>query len=168
MNGYIRNKSISWVHCMKRDIRPGGKVYLDELYEQYGEKHDFSEGEEFVQWLREIKLKDRDTWEIVFTEKEEVEEDKEELTENVEVVKDVKSTNVVEIPKEKETKDDPIRSMTVKDVVGLPVRKARDIIPQIQDVNLLKYALQEANQLTGKDSLCQIIRKRVDTMSRIG
>lgn len=167
MNGYIKNKSVSWVHCMKRAIRPGEQIPLDSLYEQYGEKHDLPEGEEFIQWLRDIKLKNKDMWEIVFTEKEVV-EDKEE---KIEKATHTKAVNVVGVPKEGTKEDEStsnIHNMTVQDVVGLSVRKGRDVIPQIMDVNLLKYALQEANQLTGKDSLCQVIRKRIDTMSRLG
>lgn len=169
MNGYIKNKSVSWVHCMKRAIRPGESIPLDSLYEQYGKKHDIPEGEEFIQWLRDIKLKNKAMWEIVFTE-DEVVSGKEEEVKIEEPKDDGKATNVVKVAKAGKVEDEftDIHSMTVKDVVGLSVRKGREIIPQIMDVNLLKYALQEANQLVGKDSLCQIIRKRIDTMSRIG
>lgn len=165
MNGYIKNKSVSWVHCMKRNIRPGGQVSLSSLYEQYGKKHDLPEGEEFVQWLRDVKLKDEKRWEIVFTEDRETEDIVEEEVVSVE---EKKTVNVVETPKGNKSSAINIHDMTVQDVVNLTVRPAREIIPQIMDINLLKYALQEANQLAGKDSLCQIIRKRIDTMSRIG
>jgi len=170
MNGYIKNKSVSWVHCMKRAIRPGESIPLDSLYEQYGKVHDIPEGKEFIQWLRDIKLKNKDMWEIVFTEDASV-KDKEEDAPAEKSVEDTKAVNVVKVTKEGKSEDKlryDIHHMTVKDVVSLSVRKGREIIPQIMDVNLLKYALQEANQLAGKDSLCQIIRKRIDTMSRIG
>jgi hypothetical protein len=51
--------------------------------------------------------------------------------------------------------------MNVDDVVGLSVRQARELLPKVTDLNLLKYALQEANQLANKDSLCKVIRKRI-------
>ncbi len=51
--------------------------------------------------------------------------------------------------------------MTVKDVVMLSVRQGREMLPRITDLKLLKYAFQEANQLAGKDSLCNLLRKRI-------
>ena len=167
MNGYVKNTSASWIHCMKREIRPNGEVELDDLYKQYGEKHGLAEGEEFVNWLKNVKLRDRKVWKVVLIEEKEKdneiqsEEAPEEEHKNTAV-------NIVKLPVSDTTEQAyNIHNMTVKDVVGLSVRKGREIIPKIMDVNLLRYALQEARQLQGKDSLCQIIRKRVDTMQRI-
>jgi hypothetical protein len=66
MNGYVKNKGMTWRHAMKRSVGPGHQIPLDELFEQYGEKHDLKEGEPFVEWLRSVKLRDTDTWEIVY------------------------------------------------------------------------------------------------------
>jgi len=166
MDGYVKNTSASWVHCMKRKIRPNGKVELDDLYKQYGEKHGLAEGEEFINWLRDIKLRDRKVWKVVlFEEKEKENNIKEDVPEE-----EHKNTavSVVKLPvSETAEQAYDVHNMTVKDVVGLSVRKGREIIPNFMDINLLRYALQEARQLQGKDSLCQIIRKRIDTMQRI-
>lgn len=158
MNGYIKNKSVGWKHAMKRAVGPGGKVSLDTLYEQYGEKHDLKEGKEFVNWLKTVKLRNRDLWEVIFNEDSiEQQEDIEETPiPVVEPIKDVMSEDDATIQE--------IKKMTVKDIVGLSVRKGREVLPHVVDSNLLKYALQEANQMTGKDSLCRIIRKRLDQM----
>ena len=51
--------------------------------------------------------------------------------------------------------------MAVVDIVEMSVRQARETLPKITDLNLLKYAFQEANQRAGKDSLCRILRKRI-------
>jgi len=56
------------------------------------------------------------------------------------------------------------KGMDVMDVVNLTVRPARETIPKINDIKLLKYALKEANQLAGKDSLCRIIRRRISEL----
>ena len=53
------------------------------------------------------------------------------------------------------------KDMQIKDVIGLSVRRARDVVPHIMDLKLLQYAEKEASQLTGKDSLCRILRKRI-------
>jgi hypothetical protein len=148
MNGYVKNISPEWVYAMKRAIRPGGEVPLDELYEQYGKKYNMEPDDEFINWLTNVKLKNVNKWKIVFdtnAKSEAVEKEKEgnKKTSNSSVTPMVS------------------KGMQVEDIVNLTVRKAREELPKITDLNLLKYSLQEANQLSNKDSLCRIIRKRI-------
>jgi hypothetical protein len=155
MNGYVKNVSNIWTHAMKRSVGPGATIPLDELYDQYGKKHDLAEGQEFVQWLKQVKLKDSSKWKIHLTENQTAQTATEEVEKAIEKEpkpkRDLGSYTTPIVKKE----------MEVADVVGLSVRKAREVVPGIMDLNLLKYALQEANQLAGKDSLCRILRKRV-------
>lgn len=158
MNGYVLNKSITWVHAMKRAIGPGAKVSLTELYKQYGEKHDLAEGEEFINWLKDVKLRDIDRWQIVLDEVVPTELDKPGEKE------DTKGTPQTTTGRNDNVPPIVAKEMDVSDVVGLSVRHGREVIPHIMDLNLLKYALQEANQLAGKDSLCRVIRKRIQML----
>ena len=57
--------------------------------------------------------------------------------------------------------------MTVEDVVELSVRPAREILPKISDIKLLKYALQEAYPRGGKESLCRLLHKRIKELETI-
>ena len=150
MNGYVKNVSNIWTHAMKRSIGPGAEIPLDELYEQYGKKHDLAEGQEFAQWLRTVKLKDSSRWKIFLEEPGAKKEEK--VEEEPQIKKPDFGSNINPFVKSR---------MEVVDVVDLSVRKAREVVPTIMDLKLLKYALQEANQLAGKDSLCRIIRKRI-------
>ena len=144
MKGYVKNKSAAWTHALKRAIGPGAKIPLEELYLQYGEKHGIPEGEAFVSWLREVKLRDKTRWDIVLNPVE------------------VPVEPEAEVKKEKEfVSKTSIKKITIEEIVGLSVRKARAIIPEITDIKLLKYALQEANPRAGKDSLCKLLRKRI-------
>lgn len=153
MKGCVKNISTTWMHAMKRSIGPGAEVSLDELYEQYGVKHDIKEGEEFVQWLRNVKLKDSKKWKIMLQQEEEAKDAETKAEQEVkERPKKVDTGNVAPLVPQK---------MDVADIVGLSVRRGREVLPKVTDLNLLKYALQEANQLSGKDSLCRIIRKRI-------
>jgi hypothetical protein len=144
MEGYLLNKSTMWVHAMKRAVGPGGKVPLSELYDQYGKKHDLAKGDEFISWLKTVKLRDDKKWVVVVDKTEETEQEDATLKE---VKIDVNKIN----PKQ----------MSIEDVVSLSVRQAREIVPKILDVKLLKYSLQEARPRAGKDSLCRILKKRV-------
>ena len=159
MKGYVINSSSTWMHAMKRSVGPGAKVPLSELFEQYGVKHNLSDGKEFIDWLKDTKLKGKDNWRIVVEEDLTTDPTTVPTTEAVSDVKPIVTRN-------KKPATDNVAPMVqtkieVKDVVEMSVRQARDSLPKITDLNLLKYAFQEANQRAGKDSLCRIIRKRI-------
>lgn len=146
MEGYVKNITPVWTHAMKRSIGPGAEIKLSELYDQYGQKHDLKKGIEFVTWLRTVKLRDTNKWKVFY------DGDIKDSEEIVDSPKKVVEGYVAPMVPSK---------MELKDVVLLSVRKARDIIPKIKDLNLLRYALKEANQLSGKDTLCILLRKRI-------
>ena len=143
MEGYVINKAPMWMHAMKRAVSPGGKIPISELYDQYGKKHDLAKGDEFISWLKNVKLKDNDMWGIVL-------EDEPAVEEKVEI--EEKRVDITTLkPKD----------MDISDVVSLSVRQAREIIPKTTDLKLLKYSLSEAKPRAGKDSLCRILMKRI-------
>jgi len=146
MKGYVVNISNTWMHAMKRAVSPGAKIPLSELYNQYGVKHNIEEGKPFVSWLEEVKLRDSNKWRVVLDEEI---DDKKQL----EVEKEVPHN-----------KDD----LTIDDIIGLSVRKARDLLPQVTNIKLLKQSIIQANQLAGKDSLCKEIRKRIRQLQSVG
>lgn len=150
MNGHVKNKTMTWRHAMKRSVGPGHEIPLDELFEQYGSKHDLEEGGPFVEWLRDVKLKDKSVWDVVFEDGTEKDEQAEEIVKE-------KQKNDLVVPLVK-------KEMEVADVVGMSVRKARDGLKKITDINLLKYALGEANQLANKDTLVRMLRRRIQEL----
>lgn len=149
MEGFVKNVSTSWQYAMKRSVRPGGEIPLKELYEQYGKKYNIKPNSDFVEWLHNIKLRNKDKWTIVYDLKNKMKLKKEEL--------------VIEEPVVPNTNEETrsIKQLQVEDLTGLTVRKAREVLPKIMDLNLLKYSLTEARQLSGKDSLCRLLTKRV-------
>ena len=165
MNGYVQNKLPVWAHVMKRSVGPGDKINLDELYTQYGAKHGLSEGEEFVGWLRNVKLKDREKWNIVFSPELKAAQAEETKVEKVKIETEEEKQPIVTVVKTSRgsgpTTPFVAEKLKVKDIVDLSVRRAREVLPKVRDLNLLKYAFQEANQLSNKDSLCRELRKRI-------
>jgi len=149
MKGHVLNKSAMWLHAMKRSVAPGGKIPLDELYDQYGKKHELSKGDEFISWLKNVKLRDENKWQVVLG-------------------KDVVSTENTTL---KEVKIDMEKinpkDMSIEEVISLSVRKAREILPKVTDLKLLKYSLAEAQPRSGKDSLCRVLKKRVTELETI-
>lgn len=145
MKGYIKNISSEWSYTMKRAVKPGGEIPLDELFNQYGIKYNMEPDDKFVSWLINVKLNNKDKWKVVFNLDEE---------------------SIIDAPDNNVTSNSMVvpmvsKNMKVEDIIGLSVRKAREILPNITDLNLLRYSVQEASQLTDKDSLCRELRKRV-------
>ena len=156
MDGYVVNTSPGWVHAMKRSIGPGAKISLQELYDQYGVKHELEEGSAFVEWLETVKLRGSKKFKIVLDNEPQVKKVSKQEADSESRKKEVHSDAVAP----------PVATkMDVDDVVNLSVRRAREVIPTVMDSQLLKYSLQQANQLAGKDSLCKILRKRIQELS---
>jgi len=146
MYGVVKNMGQAWAYAFKRAVAPGGEIPLAELYEQYGKKYNISEGEEFVKWLQEVKLGKSPNWAVI--------------------IDDPAKQSVVETGKDTSNLVSPIikKEITVMDIVELSVRKARKKLPEINDIRLLKYALQEASGRSGKDSLCNLLRRRIQEL----
>lgn len=169
LGGYVKNISPLWAHAMKRAVGPGHTIPLEELYAQYGEKHELDAGDEFIMWLKEVKLRDDNKWKIFNADdtpyRAGVNVSKERPTEEVKV--QVEGEPAEE--KRAGSRGDNVapavaKGLDVMDVVELSVRKAREVIPKIQDIQLLRYAIKEANQRAQKDSLVRILRKRIQEL----
>jgi len=152
MKGKIINTSTMWMHAMKRAVAPGGKISLDELYDQYGKKHDLPKNEDFIEWLKNVKLKDNKNWKIILNDEE------------PEVKKEV--VNAAQADRIDTTNINP-KKIQISEVVALSVRQAREMLPKVSDIKLLKYSLQEAAPRSGKDTLCQLIRKRIRELETV-
>jgi len=152
---------------MKRSVGPGQKIPLDELYEQYGKRHDLKKGKEFIQWLQKVKLRDSNRWQVFTKEDKPYEEVSpvKETKEEKEVT--LQGSTVVKTDKSRGENVAPIvpTDMDIDEVVGLSVRAAREVIPKIHDIQLLKYSENVASQRTGKDSLRRILMKRIQELS---
>jgi len=154
MKGYVRNKTTGWRHAMKRSIGPGHKIPLDELFEQYGEKHGLESGEPFIDWLGNVKLRDKSTWDIVREDDTKpVEADKPETKDDE---KD-KHSSYTAIPFVK-------KDLEIEDVVNMTVRAARAELRKITDIRLLKRSYEYARTLAHKDTLCQHLRRRIQEL----
>jgi len=158
MEGYVINKSNSWAHIMKRSVQPGKKILLNELYLQYGKKYHLKEGREFVNWIQDIKLRGDDRWGIIFEEKV-VNAEEVIITPPVEQ-KSLQGNFDIPVSKPAKSKKD----ITIEDVVGWSVRKAREKMEGIKDVKLLTYALKEASQRPQKEVLCRMLKKQIQEL----
>lgn len=168
MKGYIKNVAQGWTHAFKRAVGPGQEITLDELYGQYGEKHSLKEGQEFVDWLKDVKIKNSDRWKIVCEDFNVVKESSTEveiLDKPVEEVVKAKKEQKVRVTKKNEGVTPIVqKELSPAHIAKMTPRMAKEALPKINDLNMLKYALSEANPLAGSDALCRLIRKRMDEL----
>ena len=163
MEGYIKNASSMWRHALKRSIAPGEKIPLDDLYEQYGVKHDIEQGKSFVDWLRQVKLRDSDIWEIKYRGEQPTAAVVEEPpSEEVELKKAAPKPKRADIDEKKSKQSPFVKSAPqVNEIANLSVRQARETLPKFMDQKVLKYALNIASQLSNRDTLCRMLKKRI-------
>ena len=168
MNGYVKNMTHLWSHVMKRSVGPGATIPLQELYDQYGARHGLEEGDEFIHWLKEVKLRDINRWKIFDENDKPYGEVSKEKRQTGKVVQEQGLSKGEEKAKSQSRGDrtTPMvaTELTVDDVVELSVRNAREVIPEITDIKLLKYAESAANQRAGKDSLRRILMRRISEL----
>lgn len=157
MPGYVRNRDFVGLHVMKRYVEPNGKIPLEELYEQYGKKYNLTRGEDFILWLKEVKLKDKARWEVVL-------EDAPEVATKL----PKKAGKLSQDGEEDTTIHKPIKDIDVSDILDLSVRQARLVVPKISNVKLLKIAFKEASQRPNKKYVCDILNKRINEMADLG
>ena len=164
MNGYIKNISSRPLYALKRHLMPGVKVPLDELYKVYGDKHGLEEGRPFADWLRQVKLKDEQKWEVHFEEMEEMQ--KVTITAQLTEVVDGAERREGLSNEEKAQSARPMikNEWEIDDIVNLSVRQAREEIPKIRDKKTLTYALNVARQKPNKETVCKILEKRIDEL----
>lgn len=157
MKGYVKNIGRLWRHALKHSIAPGEKVPLDLLFEEYGAKHGFEPGKAFADWIMNIKLKDPSVWEVVYED--------EATTVGASIVE---ATDAPQGPEKNQmpVTTSPIvkKDLGVIDIINMSVRTARADLRKITDLNLLKHALSEARQLAGKDTLCIMLKRRVQEL----
>lgn len=170
MNGHVKNITGRPLYALKRHILPGKEIPLSELYKEYGEKHGIERGQPFADWLRQVKLPNKQVWEILYEDSLK-EENKVTVTAQIMQVVDGDEEQSEE-KKEGLSNEEKVKSAIprvkneweVEDIVALTVSKAREEIPKIRDKKLLSWALNVARQTPNKETVCRILEKRIDEL----
>ncbi len=182
MKGYVKNVSAGWIHIFKHGLAPNGTLPLDTLYKMYGTTHGLAEGDEFVEWLQRVKLRDRVECKLVYTpdtsdaktqgevkgdeESEVVSSEPKSSRKKVAVTKKksvAKSAPVSKkvVPKKVEEDDD------VTKILKLSAIKAKEQLPRITNLATLKDAYRQARQLPNRDTLCLLLNARITELEQL-
>ena len=194
MDGYIVNKSGMWRHVFKRAVGPNQSVSLDDLYKEYGIKNNINEGKEFIDWLKEIKLKNDNRWLFNYNETEYTKDNKKvtdsgvviEVVDGVETIADIpndddKLDNSVDEVKNnsnnkrsKLTKEDlvtPMTSirMTPERLINLKLPEFKEQLEKTNDLNVVKKAINLCRRNSkGKKTITKMLIEKKEILESYG
>jgi hypothetical protein len=149
-SGFLVNKTSRHVHIFKRAIRPGQKIPLKELYNQYKYKCNCPFDEKFIRWLKENKVP-RKGWEI--------EDLKTIFDEPVRVVSEVVKVDDKFVSVQSEWTANAIAELKLKD-------KPRKVLSTIGSIFKLRRALTLVNKKKGKQFLAKMIKSRIKSLQK--
>jgi len=166
IKGYIQNATGRYKHIFKRNMGPGQKVDLSDLYTLYEKKYDGEFDLDFVKWVEENKI--IPGFNLVVEEYEE-----EELVSTSETsvgVGEIEAIGVGEVfsqPAEKnfnaplKKKVTPNR-LTSTEISELKIKDdPKRVISQVQSIHKLRRALTECKGKKGKGTLIKYIQNRI-------
>lgn len=174
MKGYVKNIGKAPVYVLKNVVGCNEIINFDVLVERFGDVADTSSAKSFANWLVKNKFVDRTTWKVVAgketNQKKNIEDLEKTISDNeiknekeeAEPVSKVTATNREIIRK---VVTGVSREMTADDVATMSVSEMKRSLPKIDDIKLLKTALNKAESMTQKATLCNGLRDRITQLS---
>lgn len=169
MKGYIRNESNEAYFVLQRQIPPGGKVQLDDVYKTVGKKSGLAKGPEFIAWLDESVLT-RGTWS--FYEADDKLLQTKTKTKKVNTKKKSTSSKTSSNTKSdakgagrvlrRDSTNDKGKEITPSTILEAPYEQARSIIEKCADKSVLRKALNGSKHFSGKEKHMRHLMKRLE------
>lgn len=178
MRGYVQNQGKQAYFVCQRQIPPGGKVELDDVYKSVGKKSGLDDGPEFLEWIKTNVFR-RGSWGYFEEEGKPFSSPKTTKKTKAPVVE--KEDPDVEEAMEKRRsskkgKDakgggrslrrDADKAMGVKvtpaAIIEAPYEQARGLIEKTKDRVILKKALNLTKHFSGKEQHMRHIIKRLE------
>ena len=175
MKGYVQNESTQAYFIVQRQIPPGGKVELTDIYKSVGKQSGLDEGATFVDWLR-TDIFTKGTWGFYdhFGKPFGAKKKTAKKTEAVEAVQE-KSSATTSSKKGKDAvgagrvlRRDPSAAVakgtkiTPAVIIDAPYDQARTLIEKCTDKSVLKKSLALTKHFAKKEQHMRNILKRLE------
>lgn len=182
MRGYVQNEGTQAYFVCQRQIPPGGKVKLDDVYKSVGRKSGLEEGLPFIDWVKS-NVFTRGTWGYYEEENKlfgETSKPKKAAPKKAVPKKQAKTKSAgTSSKKEKDakgagrsmrrdTRDTPGThdvtggNVTPSAIIEAPYDQARALIEKTKDRVVLKKALNLTKHFSGKEQHMRHIVKRLE------
>ena len=182
MRGYIQNEGTQAYFVCQRQIPPGGKVQLDDVYKSVGSNSGLEDGLSFVDWVKSNVFR-RGTWGYYEEEgkplggiptktvpkkaapkkaapKKRVKSESAGTSSKKE--KDAKGAGRPMRRDARDTHDVTGRNVTPSDIIEAPYDHARSLIDKTKDRIVLRKALNLTKHFSGKEQHMRHIVKRLE------
>ncbi len=156
LNGYVVNNTGRCKHRFKKNVYPGEKVTLTELYELYKSKYEGNFDIQFIKWLEENKISENSGFNVVINEltDEECMEPEELQIEAGMSEEEISATSKTP------------NKLTAKQVSELKIKdNPKKVIQGIVSISKLRRALTMCKSRSGKETLVKFIRERITELT---
>jgi len=155
IKGTVRNESGRAKHKFKKNILPGQEVPLSYLYKLYKNKYCGKFDLEFIDWLKENKVKEGSGFTVIIEKIVEEDTSNEESKPQGELVEVSSVANKIH----------PLK-LTSRQIAELKIKdEPKKIIPQIMSIHKLRRALTMCKDRPGKETLTKLIRERITELN---
>ncbi len=178
MQGYVQNEGTQAYFVCQRQIPPGGKVQITDIYKSVGKKSGLEEGVEFVEWIKTNVFR-RGSWGYYKDEDSPLSSPKtakKPTAQQKSVTKAPAPLNKTSPKKEKdargagrdlrrtsrETHDVTGANVTPVAIIEASYEQARGLIEKTKDRIVLKKALNLTKHFSGKEQHMRHIIKRLE------
>lgn len=167
MKGYIRNESTQAHFILQRQIPPGGRVQLDDVYKTVGKKSGLAEGPEFIAWVDESILT-RGTWSFYGADDKPLQPKTKKVSAKKKLTSSKTSSNAKSDAKGagRVLRRDPTnargKEITPSTILEAPYEQARSIIEKCNDKSILRKALNGSKHFSGKEKHMRHLMKRLE------
>ena len=168
MRGYVSNEGNKAYFVCQRQIPPGGRVELDDIYKSVGKKSGLEDNQEFIEWIKTNIFK-RGSWgyyeEVgkpfgVKSKKTGTEKENSSVTKT----SSKKQTDARGAGRALSRDVDEVRGtdVTPSAIIEAPYEQARALIEKSRDKVVLKKALNLTQHFSGKEQHMRHLVKRLE------
>ncbi len=172
MRGYIQNEGTQAYFICQRQIPPGGKVQLEDVYKSVGKKSGLEENIEFVKWAQD-NIFTRGPWGYYEEEGKKLQLTSKKSAPQKPVVRKTPAKNKTSSKREtdargagralrRNTDDGDSLKTTPSSIIEAPYEQARGLIENTRDRLVLKKALNLTKHFAGKEQHMRHIIKQLD------
>lgn len=172
MRGYVQNEGTQAYFIVQRQIPPGGKVKIEDIYKSVGKKSGLEEGIEFVEWLRTNVFR-KGSWKFYEEEGKLLGPSRPKDSPKVEVKKEVAPNSKTSSNRaddavgagrvlRRDSKNQKGTEITAASIIEAPYDKARTLIDKTRDKSVLNKAMALTKHFSGKEQHMRHLMRRLE------
>lgn len=172
MKGYVKNEGLQAYFIVQRQIPPGGKVSIENIYKSVGKKSGLEENMEFIEWLR-TNIFTKGSWRFYEEDDKPLGPSREKDSPKEEVKKEIAPSGKTSSKRSKdavgagrvlrrESNDEKGTVITPGSIIDAPYDQARTLIEKTRDKVILNKAMALTKHFSGKEQHMRHLMRRLE------